>query len=211
MKRCPKCGLSKEDTCFYKDSRLSGGLSCWCKQCDAVKRTAYRARTGMKERLAKLSKEYRSRPEVQRRIRERDNAERRAHPEKACERSRRWYHRHIEVARHAYLKDRDRHLERTRNCRLKRVYGITPEQVLAMLVEQGGRCRICGADSPGKNAKSWSVDHDHVTGQVRGLLCRSCNVGLGHFRDSAEILAKAVEYLESSRKAAVPPKEAIRA
>src|SRR5690606_32802259 len=49
---------------------------------------------------------------------------------------------------------------------LRRAYGITPEQVDAMFAAQGGRCAICDGDDPGR---SWSVDHDHVTGAVRGV------------------------------------------
>jgi hypothetical protein len=40
------------------------------------------------------------------------------------------------------------------------------------------------------------IDHDHTTGEVRGLLCPTCNAGLGHFKDSPELLLKAALYLQ---------------
>jgi len=73
---------------------------------------------------------------------------------------------------------------------LKRAYGITLDDFDAMVAEQGGRCAICGVDPP-----RLSVDHDHATGQVRGLLCDSCNNGLGRFRDNPDSLMAAAAYL----------------
>ncbi len=57
---------------------------------------------------------------------------------------------------------------------------------------QGGGCAICGK-RPGK--VSLHVDHDHETGEVRGLLCVGCNNALGQFRDDLELLARASDYL----------------
>jgi hypothetical protein len=62
-----------------------------------------------------------------------------------------------------------------------------------------GVCDICGIDNPGKSRKNFSIDHDHKTGIVRGLLCHSCNVGLGHFSDNIELLEKAIKYLALGR------------
>lgn len=50
-------------------------------------------------------------------------------------------------------------------------------------------CGICGGN------RNLHVDHDHDTGRFRGILCRNCNIGLGHFRSNRELLLKAVEYL----------------
>lgn len=57
----------------------------------------------------------------------------------------------------------------------------------------GHSCAICGARTSG--ALGWVLDHDHKTRQLRGWLCNRCNLGLGQFRDSPEILAAAIEYL----------------
>ncbi len=88
---------------------------------------------------------------------------------------------------------------------LKRLYKMTPEQYLSMLESQGNVCAICKEEGNltvdgseliknGKPTK-FHVDHDHVTGVVRGILCNSCNRGLGAFRDNVQYLQDAVKYL----------------
>src|SRR5580693_8420687 len=60
------------------------------------------------------------------------------------------------------------------------------ERIAPVLLAQGGHCAICKANKPGP--KGWQEDHDHVTGVRRGILCLHCNVGLGHFKDSAALI-----------------------
>lgn len=74
----------------------------------------------------------------------------------------------------------------------KRKYNITKEDLSAMLFGQDGLCAIC--DSP--LTESLHVDHNHETGKIRGLLCNQCNLALGQFKDSPEVLRKAAEYVE---------------
>ncbi|MBV1852937.1 endonuclease VII domain-containing protein [Catellatospora tritici] len=62
----------------------------------------------------------------------------------------------------------------------------------AMLAAQGGVCAICGAPAPEH------VDHDHLFGNVRGILCFNCNGGLGQFKDDRANLRKAIDYLEET-------------
>ncbi len=85
----------------------------------------------------------------------------------------------------------DKRDDATERRRLKK-YGLTVEQHQALFEIQGGLCLICN-ESFGKRVH---IDHDHSTGRVRGLLCHTCNVGLGHFKDSSALLRKAAEYLE---------------
>lgn len=80
---------------------------------------------------------------------------------------------------------------------LKKMYGISLEEYEALLDSQDGVCAICQEPPSGKN-RFLSVDHDHDTGRIRGLLCTRCNVGLGALHDSAEILRTALMYLEGS-------------
>lgn len=83
-----------------------------------------------------------------------------------------------------------------RDYTLKRNYGITIEDFRAMRQRQGYRCAICGRHEDAIKPKGLRVDHDHATGKVRGLLCHGCNLSLGHFGDSPEILIRASQYLE---------------
>ena len=78
---------------------------------------------------------------------------------------------------------------------LRTKFGITVEDFEVMLSEQGGRCAVCGTDSPGGQGNQFHVDHCHRTGKVRALLCSNCNRGLGHFQESEDLLLKAIQYL----------------
>lgn len=98
----------------------------------------------------------------------------------------------------------NRTLKRRRGIRdniMQKTYGISLEQYEAMLAAQDNGCAICGGEhTPEDRWKSGlrnlRVDHDHKTGVVRGLLCYHCNIGLGHFRDDPELIAKALSYLK---------------
>lgn len=72
--------------------------------------------------------------------------------------------------------------------------GFSSEEFKLKFETQGNVCAICGTDDPGK--LDFCADHCHETGQKRGVLCRKCNSGLGHFGDDIETIKKAVEYLE---------------
>lgn len=76
-----------------------------------------------------------------------------------------------------------------------RKYGIDHKHYERMLKAQGGRCAICGTNDYGSRGVLF-VDHDHDTGDVRGLLCSRCNMVLGFVRDDVETLRKAAEYLD---------------
>lgn len=74
---------------------------------------------------------------------------------------------------------------------LKKKYNISPEDYDKMFKDQQGRCAICNSTS----TKALHVDHNHETGKIRALLCYHCNVGLGHFKESLNLLDRAKEYL----------------
>jgi hypothetical protein len=78
-----------------------------------------------------------------------------------------------------------------RKTHLKTKYGMTLERYDELLASQGGGCAICGKP-PGDTALH--VDHCHQTGRVRGLLCFSCNAGLGQFRHDPQLLEAAMTY-----------------
>jgi hypothetical protein len=100
---------------------------------------------------------------------------------------------------------RERHLEKARRSnaavnRRRRLsfYGLSEAEFEAIESLQGGRCKLCGGVQPGRLAgRHLCVDHCHATGRVRGLLCSSCNRALGLFRENAELLRRAVDYISA--------------
>lgn len=89
-----------------------------------------------------------------------------------------------------------------RNSRLKKLYGLTIEDVGIILKNQNYKCAICGQEISlfGSSKKLTAhVDHDHKTGKIRGLLCQECNIGLGKFRDNTEYLLGALSYLKKNK------------
>lgn len=81
------------------------------------------------------------------------------------------------------------------NSHLKSRFGITLSDYDNMSETQGGVCAICGNFEARPNVSRLSVDHDHETGKIRGLLCDRCNRMLGCAKDDVQILEQAIEYL----------------
>lgn len=81
-----------------------------------------------------------------------------------------------------------------------RLYGMSPETFVEMYVSQDGKCKICQTAclAVGNCRDSIAIDHCHKTGVIRGLLCSTCNKGLGCFRDDQEILRNAIGYLATA-------------
>lgn len=113
---------------------------------------------------------------------------------------------------HKYMKNnRLAATERTRKYRLNhpqstqeaqrrkvlKQYGITEDEYDIILFEQEDKCAICGKH---KNdfEQSLCIDHIHETGEIRGLLCKQCNLGLGNFKDNVEVLQSAIKYCNST-------------
>lgn len=83
---------------------------------------------------------------------------------------------------------------------LMNAYGLSQADRDAKVLLQGGLCAICGTPPDGNgNASVLHVDHDHETGDLRGMLCTRCNVGLGMFRDDFNALAAASQYIYAYR------------
>lgn len=75
---------------------------------------------------------------------------------------------------------------------LRRTYGIGMDEYDALLAKQGGGCAMCKNLCP--TGKRLAVDHDHETGEIRGLLCAKCNGGYGYFSEDPGLLVAAIEY-----------------
>jgi hypothetical protein len=82
---------------------------------------------------------------------------------------------------------------------LAKKYGLTPQQADDLLAAQGGRCAICRSEPSDKRGFRMHVDHDHTTGQVRGILCGPCNRGIGQLGDDPDLLQAAADYLMRHR------------
>lgn len=78
---------------------------------------------------------------------------------------------------------------------LRRTYNISLEEYKKLLSNQDNRCIICTRHVNELPTKL-SVDHDHSTGKIRGLLCTKCNVGIGYFQDNSDLLRKTITYLD---------------
>jgi hypothetical protein len=85
----------------------------------------------------------------------------------------------------------------TRSTRLQRLFGSGLQQYEGMLKEQDNGCAICGRRDAGRRTDRLLVDHDHVTGRVRALLCHKCNAVLGMMDDDPERLEAAARYLRA--------------
>ena len=84
-----------------------------------------------------------------------------------------------------------------REANIRNKYGLSLSDVEKMFAEQGERCGICSTVKP---QSRWHIDHGHRTGEIRGILCNLCNVGLGAFRDNPDALAMAQIYLRPRGK-----------
>ena len=86
------------------------------------------------------------------------------------------------------------HSQSIRANNLKRLYGLMPEEFDALLAKQDGKCAICGTSN--WNGRGPHVDHDHITGKIRGILCHNCNTGSGMLKDDPEIINKLLAYVQ---------------
>jgi hypothetical protein len=114
--------------------------------------------------------------------------------EAAAAHQREYQHTHREQENEARLRRRATRYEVERSGAVQRLYGISREKYLQMDKDQGGHCAICGNK---EGRRKLDVDHDHVTGKVRALLCSRCNTVLGLMDESIEKMQLAIEYLKS--------------
>jgi 5-methylcytosine-specific restriction endonuclease McrA len=138
---------------------------------------------GNKKQVKEKAKEYRQNHPEQIKLYQKEY--RKNNPEKLRKSKKEWNDAHKEEMK-----------EYQKIYNLKSNYGISVEEYENLLAKQNGKCAICG----NLFVKTPYVDHDHITGKVRGLLCHQCNSGLGYFKDNLELLNKAVNYLRIWKK-----------
>lgn len=179
QKICKQCRIQKSLDDFYSHPQTRDKKHPECKACHSDRQ---RARyLSNKDSIKEYTRAYRKKN------REAVNAN-----------LRRYYKENASILKAKkklnYYKNPAKYIAQTRAVMLKGKYGITPIQYDEMHNRQKGRCVICGS-TPKARARL-DVDHNHQTGKVRGLLCMNCNAGLGHFRDSENLLRFALHYLE---------------
>ncbi len=171
-KRCPHCKDVKILDEFCTRRKSLNGITSWCSTCDTERNNKYREEYPEKVKASQLK--YRQK----------------FSPEENTIRNRISYKKRISTPEgklQYYLKGR-RALLKKRN--------MTLEDFDKLLKSQDYRCAICHTDKPyGGPYLQWALDHNHKTNKVRGILCDSCNRGLGHFKDSREKLLAAEKYL----------------
>jgi len=165
-KFCFICGKLKPLTEFHKHSSRNDGYRSECKEC----------------RVNKQKKDYNS-PKQRCTIcfEEKLNTEEFFFKKKQKKGSRKVFRAECKEC----------HKKRMRNHHLKNRYGMLNSDYEIKVKNQENKCAICLSE-----VKRLMVDHDHVTGKVRDLLCDSCNRGLGFFKEDIKILINATEYIK---------------
>lgn len=122
---------------------------------------------------------------------ERQKRWRERNPEKVKEKHKKYAEKNKERCKEYYSNNKDKAFERY----LKNTYQMSVEEYETSLKNQSELCAIC--KSKCVSGKKLAVDHNHDTGQIRGLLCCKCNRGLGNFNDNLDLLEQAVLYLKT--------------
>jgi hypothetical protein len=105
-----------------------------------------------------------------------------------------WYLKNKERLKNTFKSRYQTTKEAVRAANLKNYYGISLEQYAALFKQQQGCCAICSMSQEQLSTKL-CVDHNHATGEIRGLLCSRCNFGLGSFKDNPDVMIKAAAYV----------------
>lgn len=174
-KTCSKCNEIKDFNLFNKDKTRVGGYHPYCKNC---------ANSYNKVRL-----------DVNRNIKRSEEELLNAALLKRCSRCKKIGGKHGKDASKKDGLDSFCSLCRKR-VKIVMSYGVTREQ--AEIIATETKCSLCG-DIP-SNPKNLHCDHSHKSLKYRSVLCNKCNIGLGNFRESPELLRAAAEYLEYHSK-----------
>lgn len=201
-KRCSKCKFIKPVNQFGAYRKSKDGLGPWCKPCarehnrERARRLNYDVDSTLIEKRCGKCKEIKPVDQFDRHRGRKDGFQTRC---RVCmkEINRDWYVRNKSRAAANVKAWAQKYPERAklagRKGHLKKTYGLTVEDYDRMLEAQGGKC-VCGAvEDP------LHVDHDHKTGEVRGLLCGSCNRTIGMALDSPKRLRVLALYLHRSQ------------
>lgn len=186
LKICSHCKIEKNITEFNKDFHQRDGLQWLCRECQHEYRLKYVATRREYDRKYRAEHREASRASC-RKYRNAHLAERRESSRLCVQRIRKERPQVVHV--------------QARQSLLFTKYGMTMADYDRMFAEQNGVCAACGKEQTHSRVHNGylCVDHDHTTGKTRGLLCRKCNIALGHVDDDVEILKKLIEYIQRGR------------
>ncbi len=174
---CTKCGIAQYPKAFHKRPDLPDGLQTVCKSCVNAQRLEYRQNN--KERLKTQKRAYYEK-----------------NKDRILAKNDRWRRDNPEQLKASRRKAYGKRKTSVREWNLQHNYKISLIEFNEMFILQDGRCAICKRHQS-ELSKALHVDHDHKTGDVRGLLCAHCNLALGGFRDDMSRLKQAIVYLEN--------------
>jgi hypothetical protein len=191
-KQCKRCKIIKPLTEFAKAKGCKDGTRHECKKC--LSELSLLSQSTRSEQRKIYMKEYR--------IKNREKWNRNNEQQKKVNADKRKkyaeneeYRNSIKAKSKAYFDKNPMHKKRQR---LKK-YGISIDEFNTLFELQGGKCAICGYSDLTKSNFFPMVDHCHDKGHVRGILCSDCNFGLGKFKDNAQLLLNAINYLEVNK------------
>lgn len=212
MKKCSRCGQKKPKDCFHRDKNRLDGLYCWCKTCNCNTMKRWWKKNGERINLEKRQK-YVPKPKwgpppipaikkctncrFDKPINDfyKKSSGRHGYMSycKSCidKKNLEYAKKHPQQVKDTSARWRMNNREKDNLRRQLADFGLSKAEYEARLTKQQSLCAICSGDM-----RPVCIDHCHSTGVVRGLLCRACNTGLGHLRDSTQLLKKALKYLE---------------
>jgi hypothetical protein len=182
LKLCIKCDTEKSLDDFYTSNQTKDGKAAYCKPCCRKDKKLFYQKN--KEAVQSYVRSYRA-----------------SNREKVNANLRRYYKENADILKAKkkirYEENPKRFQNGVRASRLKSEYGLTIEKYDMMVIQQAGRCAICAG--PPVHGKRLTIDHCHISGIVRGLLCSNCNVALGLLQEKELIVERALKYLRRSR------------
>jgi len=185
-KRCSKCKLYLKKGSFSKNKKAKDGLQSHCKDCDKKSSKKWREENKQEER--EYRKQWREdNPEYDKNYRVENKEQIQEYRDGRKEEKKIYDKKYTTQNRSNFLYNK---------------YGITSKEYDDMVREQDNKCAICEEPESRLDDNGYPmrlcVDHDHVTGEVRGLLCSKCNLGIGYLRsdEGTDILLNAVCYIE---------------
>ena len=196
-KTCTRCNVTVPATTehFHRYVKSKDGLYHVCKECRKIETKQYLQTH--KEKIREKQKEYYSRNLEK--LANKNREWRKNNAAYILEKARRYSLANKEQLTKYQKKYREANKDNNYFQRILKKFGVSREDFFSLFNTQNGLCAICSVPfSIDKDtAKNVCVDHNHETGEVRGLLCRYCNSVLGFSKDSISILDKAKNYLVS--------------